>query len=170
MTVCARPADAEPRRAAIPLAPLLALCLVGCATPQAGVTPLGGEYFSIVREAPTALTPVAKLQAEAMALATRFCADRKATVQVLNVRDSKGWSAAGNTPRVEVQFSCVPTPPEPLPPTIGQRKAPAADVPMVPSAAPASAASAPTAAVAPPPVASAASQPVRKRATKSAAP
>lgn len=120
-------------------AALLVAALAGCAGTPSAVTPLGGEYYSVVREAPTSLTSVATLQAEASAVAKKFCAERKASVQVLTMRDSKGWSMAGNTPRVELQFSCVPNPPEPLPPKLGAREgapAPLAHAASAPAAAP----------------------------------
>lgn len=85
----------------------LACCLTACAS-ASGVVPLGGEAFTVSRQAATGFSGMGNLRAEALQEAGQHCAAQGRTLHVTNERESQPPYLLGNYPRIDVDFTCAP--------------------------------------------------------------
>ena len=70
--------------------------------------PEGYEVFRIFHRGATGFTPQSVVLTEAMSRAHEFCKQKKNTLRVLTEHRAVGPKIAGNWPRVELTFVCVP--------------------------------------------------------------
>jgi hypothetical protein len=80
--------------------------LVACGT-NTGVTPVGPDMFRISKQGSTGFVGSDKIKADVMLEASRYCAERGKTMQVVNVITGQPPYILGNFPKAEVQFRCV---------------------------------------------------------------
>ena len=70
--------------------------------------PEGYEVFRVFNQGANSFVPQSTLLNDAMIRAREFCDQKKGTLRVLTEHRAVGLKAAGNFPRVELTFVCVP--------------------------------------------------------------
>ena len=84
---------------------VIALALVGCATPTTGVVPLGEGMFTVTRQGAGAWVYTAELKAAALKEANEYCESKHRSFKVINVKEIPA-GPFGRWPEAEVLFTC----------------------------------------------------------------
>lgn len=81
------------------------VALAGCAS-QSGVAPLGGDLYTISRQAATGFSGLGTLKAAVLREAAGFCAAAGRSLSVVSTQETQPPYVLGNYPRAEVVFRC----------------------------------------------------------------
>jgi len=85
---------------------LVVLFLVACGT-NTGVQPLGNGTFKIFKQGSSGFVGSDKIRSDVELQASRYCAEKGKSMQVVNVITGQPPYIFGNFPKAEVQFKCV---------------------------------------------------------------
>jgi len=82
------------------------LLFAACGT-NTGVVPIDNDTYKIFKQASTGLVGSDKITSDVTLEASKYCADKGKSLQVLNVITGTPPYIFGNFPKSEVQFRCV---------------------------------------------------------------
>ena len=82
------------------------LFLAACGT-NTGVVPMGNDTYKIFKQGSTGFVGSDKIKSDVTLEASKYCADKGKSLQVVNVIEGSPPYILGNFPKAEVQFRCV---------------------------------------------------------------